>query len=139
MATWLYQMNQKTWTPRRYRIEIWEGQPWQWQVNRMVGHDEIPTAGDTVAFFYAPSSGLEPGFYGWAVVMEWLPDTSEMTFRPAAPSDHLKMHPWWDDEAQKLADDIRGRVKQATLWYIEDQNTRQLRDGLRHWLCGSHD
>src|SRR5262245_60466260 len=31
-------------------------------------------------------------------------------FRPVAPSDHLKMYPWWDGkdgEAKRLADEIR--------------------------------
>jgi hypothetical protein len=98
----------------------------------MRGADEPPKPGDVVVFFYAPSGGSDPGFYGWAVITEWLPveDRAEMYFRPVAPSDQLKMFPWWDDEARSLADRIRGKVKRGTLWRVEGGLVPALRKGI---------
>jgi len=134
MSTWLYQMNQKSWDPRRYRLEIWEGQNWKWRVGRIISPDQIPAAGDVIALFYAISGGEEYGFYGWAVIMEWLEDAQQVIFRPVAPSDHLKMDPWGNDDAQELANSIRGKVKQGTLWFVDDEKSKQLRNGIAQWL-----
>jgi hypothetical protein len=136
MSTWLYQLNQENWTPQRYRLEVWEGQAWQWEVRTKVTQGHAPIAGDSVTFFYAKSGGTEAGFYGWAVILEWLPfdQTSQMTFRPVAPSDHLKMDPWWNPAAEKLADAIRRPIKQGTLWYMEEDLSRRLRSGVAAWL-----
>jgi len=130
MATWMYQLNQKNWPPRRFRLEIWEGERWVWPVGKRLVRDELPEPGDTVVFFYAPSGGNDPGFYGWAVVLEWLEDGSLLYFRAASPTDHLKMHPWWDNNAQKIADKIRGKMKQRTLWLISEDLVGPLREGI---------
>lgn len=138
MATWLYQMSQKLWDPQRYRVEIWEGERWAWPVKSGAGHEVMP--GDTVVFFYAPTGGPDPGFYGWAVVLEWLETAeSQLRFRPVAPSDHLKMHPWWDANAAQLADRIRGKVKQGTLWPVGDGDAKELRLGITRWLAAASD
>lgn len=89
-----------------------------------------------MVFFYAPSGGQDPGFYGWAIIMEWLEleSTVELRFRPVSPSDHLKMHPWWNESASRLADAIRGKVKQGTLWLVPDDKVSELRSGITSWL-----
>ena len=134
MSTWLYQINQKMWSPERYRIEIWEGEKWVWTVGSRSSAGKSPDAGDTVVFFYAPSSGKDSGFYGWAVVLEWLEENHSLYFRPVAPSDHLKMHPWWDNRASALADEIRGRMKQKTMWLIPAELVPAIRFGITSWL-----
>jgi len=139
MSMWLYQMHQKLWEPQRYRVEIWERERWSWAVGRKVGAtEELPRPGDTVVFFYAPGGGHDPGFYGWAVITEWLPqdEQDEMYFRPVAPSDHLKMHPWWDAEAKDLADQIRGEVKMGNLWRVAEDLAVSLRRGITRWVSG---
>jgi hypothetical protein len=137
MTMWLYQMNQKLWEPQRYRVEIWEGERWSWSVGRTVGATkEPPRPGDTVVFFYAPAGGHDPGFYGWAVITEWLPEHDEMYFRPVAPSDHLKMHPWGDEEADELANQIRGKVKRGNLWRVSENLSVSLRQGITRWVSG---
>jgi hypothetical protein len=144
MSVWLYQLNQKSWEPERYRLEIWEGERWAWSVGHMVGATEKPPRqGDTVVFFYAKTGGPDPGFYGWAVITEWLPgegeDKDQMYFRPVAPSNHLKMDPWWDGEhgeAEQLADRIRGKVMMGTLWRISGNDYDQLRRAVARWLTG---
>src|SRR6266852_4838253 len=97
MAMWLYQLSQKDWSLNNYRLDIWEGERWEWEVGRMVALGAVPQAGDTVAFFYAPHACPEPGFYGWAVILLWVEEEEEKDkkkekkrrfyFRPVAPSD----------------------------------------------------
>jgi hypothetical protein len=135
MSTWLYQMSQTFWNPQRYRIEIWEGQTWQWDVGKVISHGNETAPGDIVVFFYAKSGGTEAGFYGWAVILEWLEQIKQVSFRPVAPSDHLKMDPWWNMEAEKLSDMIRGSVKQATMWHVKEDLAKDLRSGMTAWLA----
>ena len=137
MTTWLYQISPKEWSPERYRFELWEGERWAWPVRTKSSGGELPEAGDVVAFFDSPSGGNDPGFYGWAVVLEWFPGSSTpLAFRPVAPSDYLKMHPWWDNKARMLADAIRGKMKQRTLWIVSDEHVSSLRQGITSWLAG---
>lgn len=137
MSTWFYQISPKEWSPARYRIEIWEGEKWAWSVGSIAGRGNVPKAGDTVIFFCSPASGKDPGFYGWAIVIEWYQDsTAPLYFRPVAPSDHLKMHPWWDAKASDLANRIRGKVKRGTLWVVEDELAKEVRFGITAWLAG---
>lgn len=106
----MYQLNQKNWSPNRYMLEIWEGERWVWPVGQKLARGQSPEPGDTIVFFYAPSGGKDAGFYGWAVILEWLDDVSHLYFRATSPSDHLKMHPWWDEKAVLLANKIRGKM-----------------------------
>ena len=135
MATWMYQLNQKNWSPSRYRLEIWEGERWVWPVGQKLARGQSPEAGDTIVFFYAPSGGKDAGFYGWAVILEWLDDVSHLYFRATSPSDHLKMHPWWDENAILLANKIRGKMKQRTLWLVSDELVGELREGITSWIA----
>jgi hypothetical protein len=135
MSMWLYQLSPGLWSPERYRLEIWEGERWNWPVGGKSGAGQVPKPGDTVVFFYAPSGGTDPGFYGWAVVLEWHePASSQLYFRPTAPSDSLKMFPWWDRSAEQIANRIRGKMKQRTLWVIPWKLAVQVRQGIVSWL-----
>ncbi len=139
MPMWLYQMNQKQWPPESYRLDIWENERWTWQVPtvRRRGSTRGPEPGDRVVFFYAPAGGPEPGFYGWATVLDWHDDERGMYFRPVSPSDHLKMHPWWDHAAREIADEVRGKVKQGTLWEVPDNLAKKICAGITAWLTHS--
>lgn len=136
MSMWLYQLSAKQWSPERYRMEIWEGEKWNWPVGgKATPPAQTPKAGDTIVFFYAPTGGKEPGFYGWAVILEWFPDSSSpLYFRPVSPSDYLKMRPWWDKKAEQLAAEIRGAVKQGTLWKIPIPLAEKVKDGIAAWV-----
>jgi hypothetical protein len=134
MSMWLYQIDAQNWSPQRYRLEIWEGERWAWPVGRKVLHGIEPVPGDIVVFFNTRSGGSDYGFYGWAVILEWYGGGSEMYFRPVAPSDLLKMHPWRDDAAQDLANRIRGKVKQGTFWYVQEDLEFLVRDGIFSWI-----
>lgn len=138
MSMWFYQLSPEVWSPERYRLEIWEGERWNWPVGVRSGEGQVPKPGDTVVFFYAPSGGTDPGFYGWAVVLEWYPPSSnQLYFRPTAPSDFLKMFPWWDADAERIANEIRGKVKQRTLWIVQPELAKQVRCGIAAWLACS--
>jgi hypothetical protein len=138
MSYWFYQINQENWEPERFRIEVWENERWSWTVGTLRGGEE-PQPGDSVAFFYARAHGPDPGFYGWAVVLEYhkAHDGSKtLYFRPVAPTNHLKMHPWWNDEAQDLANEVRGVVAQGTVWRVSDELWRRIRRGITTWVAG---
>jgi hypothetical protein len=136
MTMWLYQMDQRQWPPGSYRVDIWENERWSWPIGRKAT-TVTPQSGDRLVFFYAPSGGDEPGFYGWAIVLTTHKDERGMYFRPVSPSDHLKMHPWWNDEAKALADENRGRVKQGTLWRIPDLLASRIASGITSWLVAA--
>ncbi len=138
MSTWLYQLNAKDWTPETFRYEIWEGKPWHWGYGKKLSK-ALPQTGDTLVFFYAPTGckEIDRGFYGWAVLERLHPDNETLYFLPAAPTNHLKMDPWWSDDAKRLVDAIRGKMTQATLFRIEDEELKTLRTALRHHLSGA--
>lgn len=133
MSYWLYQLSQTDWPPEQYRLEIWENERWAWVVGRKQTK-EVPEPGDVVVFYYAESGGGDPGFYGWAVVTAWAHE--QLYFTPVAPSNQLKMHPWWDDQADAVARAIRGKMPRATLWPISTAQVRELRKGFSSWING---
>ncbi|HXE74707.1 MAG TPA: hypothetical protein VNN18_03585 [Candidatus Xenobia bacterium] len=138
MAMWFYQMSQEQWPPGSYRLDIWENERWTWPVGRKVS-SESPKPGDRIVFFYAPAGGREAGFYGWAILLDWRHDDEgqRIYFRPVAPSDHLKMHPWWDDTAKEIAEKVRGAVKQGTLWEVPNDLAAAISAGVTAWLSRS--
>ena len=133
MSMWLYQLNQKDWPPEVFRYEIWERERWHWGYGQKRG-DATPATGDTLVFFYAASGGDNPGIYAWAVVERCDEKSGTLYFIPATPTDHLKMDPWWDEAAKKLADETRGPMKQATLFLIGEDLVPKVRHGIKSWL-----
>lgn len=87
-------------------------------------------------FFDARTGGDDPRIYGWAVLDRSEPEAHRLYFVPAAPTNYLKMTPWWDKEAEKLTDRIRGTVKQGSLWHVSGADTKALCAGIRCWLAG---
>jgi hypothetical protein len=132
MSNWLYQLNPKDWPPETFRYEIWEKQRWHWPYGQKRG-EASPATGDTIVFFYAPSGGADPGIYGQAVVELCDGKSKTLYFIPVAPTDRLKMDPWWNDEVKKIVDEIRGGMKQATLFTVSAEQVRKIRLGIRNW------
>jgi hypothetical protein len=132
MTMWLYQLSEKEWSTRLFLAEIWENQHWHWSFNTKRGEGE-PQRGDTVLFFYAPKDCDAPGIYGWGVIDRWEPHT--IYFTPTAPTNHLKMDPWWDDkEVKEIVDEIRENMPRATLFRIQDEIVPKIRKGIKKWL-----
>jgi hypothetical protein len=140
MAMWLYQLTAKYFDPRRYRLEIWEQERWRWETGERPPVKDPPKPGDTVVFYYTPAGNSDPGFYGWAVILDWYSETKcPMSFRPVAPSDRLKMDPWWEGIAERVANRIRGKkdgkVRRTTLQRISSANAAEVRRGIAQWLA----
>lgn len=139
MALWLFQLTEKEYPLRNYRLQVWEHERWRFFARTMEGSQHPPEPGDVVVFFYAPTGADEAGFCGWGVVLQWIehaPENRELCFRPAAPNDFLKLHPWNDEDAIELANEIRGPMAQRTLWPIKEAQARKLREGISAWLSG---
>jgi len=134
MAYWLYQMSSSVWSSGLYRLEVWEGEHTNWQINRKVPQNKSPQTGDIMVLFYAPSGESDPGIYGWAVVIRF--DGYEARFMPSSPSDYLKMNPVWNDDVKKIIDKIRGPVKTGTVWEIEESLFKQLRQKIAKHIKG---
>jgi hypothetical protein len=138
MAMWLYQLSEDHWSRRDYRVDIWEGERWQWGINQIRPGDKAPESGDTVVFFYAKKECDEPGFYGWAVILRWIKEDGGSTiyFRPVSPSDRLKMSPWGDPSAMTLADQVRGKMPRATLYLVDEELAVKIASGIKSWSVG---
>jgi hypothetical protein len=136
---WLYQLTQAEWPVNSYRLDIWEGERWSWEVKKVSGTQDVPVPGDTICFYYAKSGCPAPGFYAWAVVLQCVEerDIRRIYFRPVAPSDQLKMRPWWDDEARRVAGAIRGPVPRGTLWPVSDELAAAVGAGFERWVHGA--
>src|SRR4051794_26438942 len=135
---WLYQLTQAEWPINSYRLDIWEGERWRWGVKRVVGTEKTPVPGDTICFYYARADCPAPGFCGWAVVLQWVEegDARRVYFRPVAPSDQLKMRPWGNEEARKVADAVRGPVPRGTLWLVGEASAAMIGAGIARWVHG---
>ena len=136
MNLWLYQMNAIKWPIERYRAEVWEGSDIQnWGVGEIRSSVGLPQAGDMVIFFYVKSGQIDPGIYGWGIVLRC--DEWEMNFRLAAPSDYLKMNPLWDEDIDKTITNIRGRMPQATLFEDRSKSLEHIRRKIAQHVYGS--
>jgi hypothetical protein len=136
MGMWLYQLNQKSWPPNIFRYEIWENHRWHWPYGQKRGNEE-PGVGDILVFFYAPAAGDNPGIYAWAVIERCDADDQTLYFIPTSPTNHLKMDPWWGEDVKKIADEIRGGMKQATLFPVPEGLVPKIRVGIKKWLTAN--
>jgi hypothetical protein len=138
MTLWFFQLSEKEYPLRDYRLHVWEGERWRFFARSMVGADTPSVPGDAVVFFYVPTGAAECGFVGWGVGLQWVEHSEEreVCFRPAAPNDFLKMHPWGDEHAIQAADAIRGPMKQRTLWPAQETQAATLRKSIGAWRSG---
>ena len=133
MAYWLYQMSSNIWSSGSYRIEVWEGEPTNWEINRKVPKVNSPQPGDIIILFFAPTGESDPGIYGWAVIVRF--DEHEIRFIPSPPSDYMKMNPVWDNDVKNIIHQIRP-VAQGTLWEIEEKYFKALRQKIAEHIYG---
>ena len=139
MTLWLYQMNATKWPLERYRAEVWEGSDIQnWGVGeiRSSASKGLPQPGDMMVLFYVKSGQIDPGIYGWGIVLRC--DEEEMNFRLATPSDYLKMSPLWDEDIDKTIAKLCGKWRQATLFEDSGNSLQHLRDRIAEHVYGKH-
>ena len=134
MAFWLYQMSGSYWPHERYRSEVWEDAQTTWGFGKITPAGSSPQPGDMVILFYAKGGAVDPGIYGWAIVL-WR-NGKEIRFRPVSPSDYLKMNPLWNDEVSDIIDEIRGKVARGTMWEIDSDQMRRLRQRVAEDVYG---
>ena len=137
MNLWLYQMNATKWPVERYRAEVWEGYDIQnWGVGeiRPSSSKKLPQPGDMMILFYVKSGQVDPGIYGWGIVLRC--DESEINFRLATPSDYLKMNPLWDEDTDKTIAKFCGKMRQATLFEDRGNSLGHLRDRIAEHVYG---
>jgi len=140
MAMWFYQLSEEIWPTTDYRFEVWEGEKSEWGLGpspRLNGL--LPQPGDTVALFYAKTGCDEPGFYGIAVIIRVYEQEGEQRiyFRPCAPSDRLKIWPWWDGEVIAIADEIRQRANRGRFWSVSKDVQTRIEKGIHRWVGGA--
>jgi hypothetical protein len=128
MAFWLYQMRVDYYSHDRYRAEVWEGAVVQnWTLGESKRRPKEVTPGDLLVLFYAKAGATEPGIYGWGIVTFFDRKTGEMHFRPAPPSDYLKMNPVPEEDVIKIIDKIRAGMPQRTIFPIGDEELKKIR------------
>lgn len=137
MTLWLYQMNATKWPLERYRAEVWEGSVIQnWGVGEIRSSTStgLPQPGDMMILFYVKSGQIDPGIYGWGIVLRC--DEWEMNFRLATPSDYLKMNPVWDKDVDNTITKLRGKMPQATLFEDKSKSLEHLRRKIAQHVYG---
>ena len=136
MKTWLYQLNSDKWATNLFRCAIWEGRQWQWNQNEIRPTTGIPAPGDVLLFFYTKGSD-EPGIYGWGIIdrCEKFDNKTMLNYTPTAPTNHLKVDPWWDDECEGITTEIRAnQAAFATVFEIPETLVPKIRRGIKRWL-----
>ena len=135
MTCWLYQMNAKLYSHERYRTEVWEGNPvTNWGIGQSKRKPKEVLPGDIIILFFAKTGAIDPGIYGWGIIT--LFDKEVIDFRPAAPSDYLKMNPLWDDEISDIINQIRGGMPEGTMWKVDYGILGQLRQKIAAHVFG---
>ena len=139
MTGWLYQMSVDYWDLEDYRLEVWEGQNVRWRVGQIDPNckNEIEP-GHIVYLFYVKSGNIEPGIYGWGIILNYNEEKGIIHYRPVFPSDYLKMNPIWNDDVSLLMDNIRGKFKQRTMWEIIDDDIQELNNIIHDWINGGN-
>lgn len=141
MPAWLYQMTtnenaDRWWYPEEYRKEVREGQPLTWPTGKIYFREQGQVSkGDTVIFFFAKTGNDEPGIYGWGTIINPPREADDdITFVTNPPSDFLKDNPCWDDEVDKLLNDIRRGLYVGTMWNITFEELSKLRKKIRQHI-----
>jgi hypothetical protein len=133
MAAWLYQMtsnDKDPWGPNQYRMEAWEGTPITWPVGNVIRNGRPTIArGDIIVFFFARRGNLEPGIYGWGIVMEVVGNNkpTRLKFQLCPPSDYRKIDVVWDSEVAKLVRKIQGNMAMATMWAMTNEQLSDIK------------
>ena len=138
MACWLYQMNAQKYSQERYRNEVWEGSlVTNWGIGGSTHRPKEMIPGDMIILFYAKVSKIEFGIFGWGIITFFDQEAEDLNFRPASPSDYLKMYPLWDDEISKIIDQVRGGFPEGTVWKIDKTMLEQIRQKIAKHTYGT--
>lgn len=135
MSRWLYQLSEATWPLDNYRDSVADERKLKWPTHRVMSASSLPSAGDLIFCFYAPTGCPHPGFCGLGMIVRYLPNTREIEWHPLHPTNYLKTVPWWDERAQELAAAIRESSQRATMFPVSAAIDTDLRHGLLEWAA----
>ena len=148
MPAWLYQMSSggsgglwrsaqnQPWYPSNYRQDVTEGQPVRWDVGKIYLRTQASVyKGDTVIFFFCktgeddPKTGdFQPGIYGWGkIIAPPQYNYDQIKFVTQPPSDYLKMNVLWDNDIERITNQIRAKQYQGTMWPIGESHLQELK------------
>ena len=135
MATWLYQMSAESYSPERYREDVWEGQITRWPTGNVRSESGAELSpGDIIILAFVKTGTHEPGIYGWGIITNYREGSQTIFFRPTYPSDFLKMIPIWGGDVSDILDKIRGPVKVGTMWEMQYEFVAKLREKIHAWI-----
>ncbi|HUV44954.1 MAG TPA: hypothetical protein VMW13_09010 [Dehalococcoidales bacterium] len=135
MACWLYQMSAKKYSHEQYRSEVWEGVVIQnWFLGESKRKPKEIKSGDMIILLYVRTNAKDPGIYGWGIVT-WC-DGEWIHFRPSHPSDYLKMNPVPEQEVTKVIDKIRGGMPEGTIFPVDYEELKQIRQKVAEHVYG---
>lgn len=121
----------------RYRTEVWEGTTvTNWTIGESKRRPTGVQPGEIVILFFARTGAQDPGIYGWGIITFF--DGEVINFRPASPSDYLKMNPMWDKEVSDIVKEIRGGMPQGTMYEITNGQLGELRKKIKGDVYGLH-
>jgi len=135
MACWLYQINADNWSHKRYNVEVWEGQlVTNWTIGKSPRKPKEVSLGDMVIIFFVKSGTGDPGIYGWGIITSFYKELID--FRPAPPSDYLKMNPLPEGNVITIIDKIRDRMPERTMFEVDKEELEHLREKISQHVFG---
>jgi hypothetical protein len=134
VSRWLYQMSEASWPSEEFRREIWEGAKIRWPTRHvMFAGGDLPSAGDLIICFYAPSDSLFPGICGFGIITRYLVKSRRFDWLPLPPTESLKYSPWWDDRVIEIIDSVRRQSPRGTMYKLPAALDSDLRRGSFAW------
>jgi hypothetical protein len=129
-------MNAKLYSHGRYRTEVWEGNlVTNWSIGQSKRKPKEVLPGDMVILFFSKTAADEPGIYGWGIIT--LFDKEVIDFRPAPPSDYLKMNPVPEKEVSEIIAKIRGHMAEMTMFKVDNEALEHLRQKIAEHVSGT--
>jgi hypothetical protein len=111
-------------------VEVNEGKLIKWNVGKIYFRAQNQVSmGDSVVLFFCktgendPKTGtFQPGIYGWGTIKNPPQDSyAQIEYIAQPPSDYLKANILWDNDIERLTNQIRAKQYQGTMWPIEKE------------------
>lgn len=128
-VVWLYQLSTSDWDQNSYRIEVAEGERVAWPVGRKQTKRD-PQAGERIVCWWAKTGSREYGVIGWGV-LDGHTYAAGIRWHPYPPSNRWAMSPLVSAEVERIIDQVRGTMRQATLFAAEGELALELLAAIR--------
>lgn len=131
-VVWVYQLSTGDWDwdQNSYRLEVAEGERVAWPVGRKQGTKREPQAGERLVCWWTKTNSLkEYGVMGWGI-LDGQTYGAGIRWHPYPPSNQWAMRPLRSDRLEEVIDQIRGGMRQATLFLAEGDLAVELLDAI---------